>query len=141
MKILTCTECDRPNGVVLTDPADTDESAAAALDDHLAAEWAAIWNTDREPGWPATPPPRPQLPDLDTVNVIYVSQAAADWLYDLLYAGAVEVAANCWQPIDDICAPDWWIASRRLRARRALLVKTCCYMPNDPAGLYEKAAA
>lgn len=121
MKLLTCTECGANWGAVLDHPDDTEADAGTEILNAMGAAWAEQWQLDREPNWPATPPPMP-APEFRTDDVIWVSEADARWLTGNDLAEAV--LESCWQPVADGDLPDWFVNARRTHP--AVIVHNCC---------------
>lgn len=136
MKLLTCLGCEERWGVVLNQPDDTEPAARAYLLDTMRADWAGQWELDREPDWPAAPPPMPE-PTLRTEKVVWVSETDARWLqnFDL----AEMIVEDCWQPVCDTDLPDWFVTARATRTRLAVIVARCCQRQVYPLGEYARS--
>jgi hypothetical protein len=134
MKIVNCIECAAPWGAILDRAGDNETDAQATILAEMTRGWADQWDLDREPGWPATPPPMP-APLFHTEEVVHVSESDARWLSgnDLaeVFVGA------CWQPVADSDLPAWFVRSRRTRT--AVLVDRCCDHTTHPLREHARA--
>jgi hypothetical protein len=108
LRVIRCTECERPWGVILPRSRDeTDEVRAQLALEEAWRSHAREWEID-----PDTLP----APESRITSVVFMSEADWKWLEEIGYETNAD--GGTWCEIEWLDAPAWWINRRRRFALR-----------------------
>lgn len=126
IRVINCTECERPWGAVL--PRSHDDTdvlrATLKLQDRFSDWWHELWLVDHDT---LSECPPVVMPEPTLTSIVYVSDATLRWFEEDLQVHCA-VVGDCWNEIEHADLPTWWVNRRRRFAMRW----DCCGLGYPP---------
>lgn len=115
IRVISCTECERPWGAILPRAHDDTDVLRATLElqNALRTWWSDQW---KEITGGARWGPPDEIPEPTLTSIVFVSEATLRWFDEMSIECAVE--GGTWNEVDSSDLPAWWVNRRRRFAMR-----------------------